>query len=121
MLNIYNVAAIIPIYRFYRASERDESGFSIDIQERIKYASSYAIDLSMMDIHIRKYSNYKDKCIWTHKYFIYRGYVRINKTLMIILTSLSYVITVINVVKIGVIGRTLYSQRSYTRRVHTHT
>ena len=113
MLNIDDVVAITPTYRFYRASERDESGFLIDIQERIKYASSYAIDLSMMDIH-QEVLKYKDECIWTHKYFIYMGYVSMNKTLMIILTSLSYVITIIDVVRTRV-NRKLWAHKYHIR------
>ena len=120
MLNIDDVVAITPTYRFYRASERDESGFLIDIQERIKYASSYAIDLSMMDIH-QEVLKYKDECIWTHKYFIYREYISTNPTSIIVLTSLSYVITMINVVENGVMRRILYSQISYTRSVEINT
>ena len=70
---------------------------------------------------IRKYSNYKTDLlrpinIWS----IRNTWVRIQRWFFV-LTSLSYVITVLNLVESGVIRWTFYSQVSYTRRVHMAT
>ena len=73
------------------------------------------------NMNIMNCSSYENKWIKTHKHFIYRGNVSANKTLIIILTSLSYVITMINVVRIRVNRKVMGSQISYTRRVHIDT
>ena len=120
--NIDAVAPSTPTYRFcVRKSERGSSKHLIDIQERIKYESIYAIDVSVIHYEYMMIFKILNGYIRTHIYFIYREYMSRNSTVIIVLTSLPYVITMMNVVRNRVMRVYFYSQISYTRSVDIDT
>ena len=101
--------------------ERDESRYLNNIQERIKYESIYAIDVSVIHYEYMRIFKILNGYIRTHIYFIYREYMSRNSTVIIVLTSLPYVITMMNVVRNRVMRVYFYSQISYTRSVDIDT